>query len=366
MKTSIGVDTLHLNPVEWQLAEHFTAGLTLGELDSASGEFSGHYPIYTVGGRTFEGRRALLSLHSCTLEFNPHSDRETGTARVSTKITMTVPKVLWGDNFNPADRESLQGALNIVQNDLDVAGFRCDIGASLVKRLDMARTIHNRSKWLTYRPVLEVFSPSRMSGVGFETGKRWGNTRRQICVYDKVEEAASKVPRKQRPEVFARYPANSMRAELRLTERESVQAATGMQTANDVLSDFGHVQSVYKREFESKLFKFKPSEVEKMVAEVWDVDTIAAEMAPFIAQGGQWLEAWIKADWAANRVQTDKKLAVVKAAVKVASDQAGLASQNVFKQAGRLDTLFLESGQAVKGRSLGDLYRELESGILDD
>ncbi len=367
MKPEIGLDTLHLNPVEFDLEPHFSAKIKPASFESGTGETAGNFPLYAVSGRVFEGAGAYLSLEHCQLDFTPYSDAKAGTAHVSTKITLTVPKVVSGDNYQTSNCEETRQALKKIESELREAGFKFDVLASLVKRLDLAKTLQNRDEWLVYRPLLDVFKPSRMPGIGFETGKRWGNSRRQIVLYDKLEEMASKVAKKRRVEVVANYPRNSMRAELRLTERSSFQDATSMRTAADVLSDFGHVQNVYRSEFEKKLFRFKPSEVEKMVSEALEVETLASEMTPFIVGGGRWLEAWIKADWASNRVIDAQRLNVIKAAVREASHKNGLAKQNIAKQQAILDSLFLQHANASSTkRTVSDLYAELKAGIISE
>lgn len=361
----IGLDTLHLNPVDFELSDDFTAKVFPGAYESGTGEIEQNFPLYTVGGRVFEGSKGLKKLDSCVLEFNPFKDQKTGVYHVSTKINLTVPKVISGNNFDPAMLEGTKEALGIVENELLEAGFKFNIKAALVKRCDAAKTLEMRESWLEYRPALAVLRPSRMAGTGFETGQRWGNTRRQICLYDKVEEIASHYPRKQRAEIFSQYPENSIRAELRLTERDSFKDTTGMQSAGDVLGDFGHLQSIYREQFEQHLFRFTAKEIERLKADALTVDEIANELVFFIDNEHYWLEKWQQADWIRNRVLDADRLEIIKAAIKQAIEAKGLAKQNVRKKQKALENLYLQYAETGKSkRKVSDLYREIKDKIL--
>lgn len=364
--TLIGIDTLHLNPVEWELSDDFSAKIYPAAFESGSGELAANYQLYTVAGRTFQGARALKQLESCNVEFNPYPDQKTGVWHVSTKINLTIPKIVTGDNYNPADCQQFIEALAIAQVELTRLGFKTNLNTAIVKRMDAARTLQARDKWLTYRPALAVLNPSKMTGTGFESGQRWQNGQRQRVLYEKGLEIASRFPKKQRAEVYSRYPINSFRAEARLMERESFQAATGMRTAGDALSDFSHLQSVYRGEFK-KVFRFTPSEVERLKMDALSVDEIANELLHFINSGKRyWLEEWIQADWIANRVIDADRLEVIKAAIKKATELKGLASQNVSAKQKALENLFLQHAKLIDSkRSVGDLYSEIQSKVLE-
>ncbi len=143
MNPRIGVDTLHLNPVQFDLDAHFTAKVKPATFDSGSGDKVGNFPLYRVAGQTFEGTSAFLALENCTLDFNPYTNFDGGTSHVSTKITLTVPKVLNGDNYETADREQTRQALEKIESELSEAGFKFDVKAALVKRLDLAKTLED-------------------------------------------------------------------------------------------------------------------------------------------------------------------------------------------------------------------------------
>jgi hypothetical protein len=361
----IGLDTLHLNPVDFELSDHFTAKIKPASFDAATGETSGNFPLFTVKNRTFEGANAFTQLEHCTLEFNPFSDRKTGVSHVSTKLTLTVPKIVSGNNYDPATFEDTKRALEIAENELSEAGFKFNIKAALVKRCDAAKTVVMRDSWLEYRPALAVLKPGRMAGTGFETGQRWGNSRRQICLYDKLEEIASHFPKKQREEISKSYPKNSIRAELRLTERDSFRDTTAMETAHDLLSDFGHIQSVYRDQFEQHLFRFTAKEIERLKADALTVDEIANELIFFIDNEHYWLEKWQQADWVRNRIIDPDRLEIIKAAIKQAVEAKGLAKQNVNKKQKALENLYLQYAETGKSkRKVSDLYREIKDKIL--
>ena len=163
LNTAVGIDTLHINPLEPNVGSKFRAIVTPSPYDSLDKFVTEEQLLFEVSGEENFGTGSQRHLKSCVLEFNPAYNRQTKEHRTSIKITMTIPKIVGPDNYYPADVTQLKQALAIVQQELAENGFHCDLNIALLKRLDVARTFEARDSWASYRPVLALLKPYGMA-----------------------------------------------------------------------------------------------------------------------------------------------------------------------------------------------------------
>ena len=367
--TPIGVDTLYIIVKDWHLESHFNPRLhiapfnVLDEQTTNDSDIEGNHFLFEMNGKKIYGEKATLKLDRWgMLEFNPYYDDKAKKMKVSTKVTLTVPRVIGPDNYFPASRQQLEEALAIVTDELAKRGFNFSVKQALVKRMDVARTFQANNHWDSYVPILSLLNVARMNTTTYRTGYRWDNTQREFTLYEKGVEIASHYKVKLRAEIYSHYPKNSIRAELRWLDRRAFNEATGMKTIEDVLTRFDEIPEIYRVHFEKELFHHNPKEFESFGGGN-TVESLMAEFAQIATGERYWFAKWKSIDWA--RSLTPERIRVIRKAVKKFTKEKKITSQTAGKQLKEAELNYLQyASLGGTTSSLAGLYQELRDKIL--
>jgi hypothetical protein len=178
----------------------------------------------------------------------------------------------------------------------------------------------------------------------------WGNTRWEICGYDKCEEM-----RRAKLRVDG-LPRNSLRMELRALKAAKVRELFGLRTVAELRDGLDHVRQVYRSEMEKQLFKHElPEESLLSRSDLVEQMTAAREGSRF------WFRAWLEA-WAMEQLAPEA--AALKDAVRQVAEtrQVGNKIVRQIEQAEREGMALRQVGPSR--RTWGDLYNELREKVL--
>jgi hypothetical protein len=216
--------------------------------------------------------------------------------------------------------------------------------------LDAAKTEAMREPFAGYGPVLSRLEGKRAMRRDYGSTMLWGNTRWEICGYDKREEMRRAKLR------LDGLPPNALRMELRALKAAKVRELFGLKTVAELRDALDHVRAVYRSEMEKQLFKHELPE-ESLLSRADLVQQLTA-----CKEGGRfWFRAWVEA-WAMEQLAPEA--AALKDAVRQVAETRQVANRIVrqIEQAEREGMALRQVGPSR--RTWGDLYNELRDKVL--
>ena len=227
------IDTLKLNLQDYQVKKDANILIHPGLIDNATGEQEQKL-LYIGDGYKIEGAKAMLntSAYNLTLTNN------------GAFLQCSVPKICNGRNDVPVTGEQTKEVLTFLEADLKDKGIHTNLQISKLSRLDVFKQDNFRYTFPDYVPVFSLLNGKRQNRRDYGTTYLYGNTQRELCIYDKgVEQQNSKGHQDI-------TPTNQVRAELRLLFHRPVMKATGMNTATDLIKNYGELTPVYNKEIQ--------------------------------------------------------------------------------------------------------------------
>lgn len=234
MNTS--VDTVRLNLQDYRVDSNANVLISPGLIDYATGEQE-QQVLFWDGDIPVKGQKAILntSRYNLTLTNN------------GCFLQCSVPKIAHGRNDLPVDRDQLDGVVSFLQTDLKEHGINTNLFNAKLSRLDLFKQDTFRFSFLDYVPVFAMLNGKRQQRRDYGTTYLYGNTQRELCLYDKGVERAISEGMKDAT------PTNEVRAELRLLFHRPVEKATGMDTVTDLVTGYGDLTPVYNSELRKYL-----------------------------------------------------------------------------------------------------------------
>lgn len=252
--TSIGVDTLRLRPLDWQVAPDSALQVQPAAFNAGTGESAGDCDLFNgVRGVKAYLNRPLWQLTVKNLRGSPFAF-----------VEMSVPKVAseGAANFAPVDAAGMLKAYATVENELRGEGFKCNLQAAALSRVDVFRNVAAGQPFSTYAPLLAMMRGSRMSSKQFGSTFLWGNKANALTAYDKREEM------RQAGRDTAGLPENAVRFEYRLMQGAKVRAALPeMQTAALLASGIEVLGELYRGAWGRLAFGLQVGEIELLAQE---------------------------------------------------------------------------------------------------
>jgi hypothetical protein len=230
------VDTLRLNLQDYQVDSNANIFISPGLIDYATGEQQQTVLFYD-GDEPVKGAKAILntSRYNVTLTNN------------GAFLQCSVPKIFHGANDRPVTGDQVHQVIDLLQTDLKEKGVHTNLQGAKLSRVDLFKQDTFRYSFLDYVPVFAMLNGKRQQKRDYGTTFLYGNTQRELCVYDKgVERQNSEGNRDV-------TPTNEVRAELRLLFHRPVMKATGWDTVTDLVKNYGDLTTVFNSEIRKYL-----------------------------------------------------------------------------------------------------------------
>jgi hypothetical protein len=318
-------------------------------VNTKTGELRGHYPLLRSGSDWIRGSKAVCNLEELRVTLKPFTPSEPD--HIGCWAEFSVPKVVDGSNYQPADFETTKAAFASVQKQLKTQGIETDILKATISRLDVCKGVLTSQPYQAYAPVLGRLQGTRMATRDYGTTFLWHNGSHEICAYDKIEEM------KRRKKNISRLPKNCVRFEYRMLTGRKLNDVLGFRTAADLIEGFDQVKPGYITAMKKQLFRFSPAELEIRTVQDFKEDLLALKRAGKRNYVAEFLLIQGRGVVAQNNE------AFITAVEEVSDSRATLGrTKNMLRQA-QIDALSLQRESTSK-LTHGDLYRELEREVL--
>jgi hypothetical protein len=345
------LDTLRLTLGDYKIADEPELTVELPTFNAATKELGGYYPLWPSGLTHQMGRKAYHNADDWN--FTLEAQGPLGDHVIVPQMSFSVPKLANGSNYEPADFKTFEMALINAERELRSIGVHTNIETATISRLDACKNVLVSESFPSYAPVLARLQGTRVAKRDYGTTFLWHNTLQEICAYDKREEM------KRRKKNVSRVPANVARFEHRLLKPRKIRDTLGLSTAADLLVGFDQVAVGYKAAMEKQLFKYSPAEIEVVTMQDFE-----RTLKVFQRAGKRYfVDAYIVA-LGFQQLSANKE-AFLAAVISVTDSRATLSRTRKKLMEAEMDAMALQEIAGSK-HTLGQLYRELERGVLGD
>jgi hypothetical protein len=369
------IDSLYLTLGDYEVASAPKLRVQPAPFDAETGAQLPSCRLWSTRGGGVEGVKAYHNSDSMQVTLRPMSgggaagDGEfaplclVGSApRVLCHVNFSVPKRSGGNNYMAVGFDESKAAVRGVERELRDIGIRTNIERATVSRLDAFRNVITDEPFPAYQRVFAQLQAKRMQKRDYGTTYLWHNTQQECCVYDKLAEmAARKVD-------VTSYPQNTMRFEHRMLNGRKVRDTLGgVRSVGDLWQGFGTVPAAFEKAMRSNLFRYPVTELEIQTG-----NELMGLMRTFKQRGRRyWFEDFLRAkgfDWLLQQAETET---ILEAAARVASEGASDSQARVVRyrlarkiQQAQLDLEFVKPFNGGARKTIGALYRELESKVF--
>jgi hypothetical protein len=308
-------------------------------------------------GKYERGKDGYWNSRDGSVRLNIQFDRQ---GRLENKVMLTVPRVLCRSNYTPANESETREALQKAERTLfDEAGVRLDIHAGRISRIDVPQNAVLEHGLESYKSVFGLLGGSRMRDRDeYKNGYRISSEERQYVFYDKRKELVAT------KQSIAGVPPNVMRFEPRWFGFRQVGLFSRgtLDTAGDIVSDFGLVTQIYKRAYED-VFKYTARDLDAVYGTA-DKQRLAAELRWARSTGGRYWGTRFESTLSVQRIF---ELAGSEDGLREVLQGEGLSKQEISRRMKRwrerrfeIATRDLLPGARV---SVGALYGELKTKL---
>jgi hypothetical protein len=343
------LDTLHLCLTDFRIDSDAQLLVRPSDVDLSRGEKLRDFLLWDDGESEVRGRKAFHNSHKLNFDVEGFpSDKGT---TISAMVGFSVPKIISGHNYEPADYKTTSEAVIVVQQYLRDLGVHTNLKDATLSRVDACRTLKVDEPYLCYQHCFQRLKGTRVQPREYPTSYLWSNTRQEISMYDKILEMKNN-----RHDITGFHP-NSLRAELRWKKAQKIQEVTQMKTLRDLLQNMDHVKSCYNTAMQKQIFKRDLDGVYVM-----SVEGIKEELLYFKAQGSRfYFTNWLRA------VAMQRGIGDFDAAVQAVQEVAG-NRMTASRHKKALEEYRLEADRlelfAPSRRNIGELYSELRTKVL--
>jgi hypothetical protein len=254
MDSIIGVDTLKVFLSDFEVSRNNKLTIQPASFTQADGEVKGEYTLWNNQGEAVRGNKAYFNDEQEKKVFISLLSKGDG---VKCFIQCSLPKVFNGNNYGLLTREETVEAVEKVRKKIEDVGIKGNFQNAKVSRIDTTRNILTEDRVQSYNPVWNLLQGKRMKNRTFGETHNWGNTQKEICAYDKVEEM------KMQDLETVGLP-DTLRLEVRLKNAKKVRDTLGLVNVSDLLKEDGYrnVQDKYLEMLESDLLRYNPKVID--------------------------------------------------------------------------------------------------------
>lgn len=189
--------------------------------------------IFSIGGKSFYGRKAIWNTDIINLTINP---------MIGMEIRFNPAVVIHGNNFYQVNESEFHQSLDIVSKSVKEAGFYLDFESANITRLDIAQDRQMQEPIPVYHQLFRLLRAKRANPKEYRTGYYFGNGYRQAVFYGKLEEmenAGKPIPA---------GVSNVMRCEYKLLKKPSVQSAGFTDIASIRRASFSEIGRMHRQD----------------------------------------------------------------------------------------------------------------------
>lgn len=356
------IDTvkLYLESDEYFVRENADLIIVPPDIDNSTGNNRYGYRLFNNGKGSHIGKKAFYNnpdngLSVTIKPFSPNGGRYYNPIyKVYCYVQFSIPRIIFGDNFSPADEGEVNQAFDIVFKELKSIGLIGDFIKSRFSRIDIFKNADFDFPVQSYYPIFETLKGKRMRNNEGINGEyhRWGNTAHVYCCYDK------NVERMYRGRQAVQ--GNIIRFEYRLMKHSKVKTVTGYDTVEDLLNNYKMTPQCYHAAF-SELLKYDPKEFELMAAD----DDIKNIWLKFKEMGRpHWFsDALEYVGWRdmKNKYGTDtlKNKAIEVAGNRMAGSRVAAKIDAINRQ------MLMSNIEGKSQKTYAELYQEIQEKVLD-
>jgi hypothetical protein len=345
------LDTLRLSLTDFEIGPDAVLDVQPSVYCAATGQGPGGFPLWSRFGRPVVGTKAFYNADHYNVTVQPV--RDDAPLAIGCYVQFSVPKVASGSNYQPADLTATKNALKMIHSELKSIGIKTNIKTATLSRLDACKTVVASEPYAAYHPVLiSVAGTKAIKRRDYGSTFLLHNTQQEICVYDKIAEM------KARKHSVSKLPGNSIRFEHRMLNARKIRDASGLSNVKDLVSGFEQVEACYSAAMRKQLFHYSASELEAVTAR-----SLAEQLQHFRDSGSRYfLRDYLVSLGAA---QMAGNMGALLEAVEMVTDSK-TTYHRTRKQLDNAQHQALTLRKSTHSRrTLKELYRELEAGVLN-
>jgi hypothetical protein len=344
------LDTLRLSLTDFEIQSGACLDVQPGTFNAATGELKGHFPLWRDGRDYVAGKKAFYNADDYNVTVQPVRDDEP--MLIGCYVQFSVPKVANGSNYEPANFTATKRALSTIHSEMKRIGIKTNLKTATLSRLDACKTVVASEPYEAYHPLLISVTATRaIKRRDYGSTFLLHNTQQEICVYDKIAEM------KARKHSTRNLPSNSIRFEHRMLNARKVRDASGLSNVKDLLSGFEQVEACYSTAMRKQLFHYSASELEAVTAR-----SLAEQLQHFRDSGSRYfLRDYLVSVGAA---QMAGNMGALLEAVEMVTDSRATYHRTRKQLDNAQHQALTLRNSTHSRRTLKDLYRELEAGVL--
>lgn len=343
------IDTLKIYTDDFRVRDNANLQIQPAPLDYETNTQNERKLFRNSAGEWVEGAKAFLNTERYNLTIKPDNAGE----GVKVYLQWSLPKAFTGDNFYPLADDQIAAAKQALEDELRDKGIMLELNECKLSRVDAFRNAYTDEGFSDYAALFRLLRAKRQQRRDYGTTFLWANTQREICVYDKIAEAAN------RGVSTAGYPQRTTRFEYRLLNNRVTQKETGLSKLAD-LQDFEGVKVAYKQALEKNLFSLTVEDAKALVGS--EIEKI---LRSYQATGGlRWLDSGVD-DLAYYGLLRAVELDTLRDVLKNLQVERTTAWRLIKKleQANLRLAMHLDG---VNGKTLAELYNELREKVLNE
>jgi hypothetical protein len=342
----IGVDTLQANLTDCEVLPGHKLVVNPASFSPTTGETFGDYVLWD--GQ--QGRSA---------HFNDERGRffvdfKQRGSRMLAAVHLSVPKyATGGNNAHLVGADVARDVFADLQKELYGIGIATNLSKAQLSRVDVTRNIQASESFTTYKPVLQLVKGQRLKDRReYMDGFLWGNTRQQVCTYDKGAQVTAMGG-------DASVLRNVLRFEYRMRDAGKCKDVFGFSQVGELLAEYDSISDTYRTKMKEHVFRFTPNDIETMSGQ-----SIAEEIETFMVHAGRnWKQKLIEAYGVRELV----KIAEVDTLKSVIEEKTG-SRKEAYRfgkklEQGAVNAKLIQHDTASR-KTYRTLYNELKTKVL--
>ena len=163
------------------------------------------------------------------------------------KIECSIPKFMERQNIELANNDDLQKFNNELYILLNKNGIDTDTEKLNISRIDITKNNQMKYQSIEYMKLLHNLRCRYMkknNEKDFDTSMTWGNTNKQYCIYDKMNETENKI-------------SNILRCEKRFFRNSLIESKLKSKTLTDLINNYDNVLLKADESIKQDIFNLK-------------------------------------------------------------------------------------------------------------
>jgi len=343
----IGVDTLQVNLSDCEVLPGHKLVVTPASFSPTTGETFGDFVLWNgQHGRSahYNDERGRFFV-----DFKQRGSRMLGAVHLS------IPNYATGgrDNAQLVGADVARDVLADLQKEIQEIGIATDLSKAQLSRVDVTRNIQAAEAFPIYRPVLQLVEGQRLRDKReYIDGFLWGNTRQQVCAYDKGAQVEAKGGN-------ASGLRNVLRFEYRMRDAGKCKDVFGFSQLGDLLREYDSIGDTYRGKMKEHVFRFTPDNLEVLSGR-----KLEEEMRDFMEYAGRnWQAKLIEAYGVRELVKLAEVDTIKKIVASLTHDRKKAYRIGVKLRQGQVNARLIQHDTATK-KSYRTLYGELRTKVL--